>query len=444
MEEPKKFAVEPLKTWKKAKELRQKVYENFVKAKERGGLRIAGATIHPAAFVQAFGRDVVFLGSEPYCAGVANWGEFATQCQEACEKRGIARDLCGYMKNYLGGIFINKFMLPNHTIVPWPKPDLFFATHYCCIHAKWYQYAAELEGGVPCFGVDISYRQGKQLNEDAIDYIVAQASDGIEFIEKHTGRKFDDELFIEYAMNEFNTNALWAQAYLLNQTVPAPIEEKSLFAYFFFNMTSPQLKEVTDLYRELRDELQDRVNRGIGAIGVEKLRILSDGPPTWSMLNVFRFMEREYGAIIVASFYTSSWGTGWDMDESGNLIPPKPPKKEDFASGSREDRLRKYFRWRSGRVNPAALFVDVPDKIDITIKMAKQWKCDAVLMQLNRGCEGVSLGIMENKSRMQRAGIPVLNYEGNMGDARDFDLPGTISKIELFFENLGLRKLSKN
>jgi len=245
-------------------------------------------------------------------------------------------------------------------------------------------------------------------------------------------------------MNEFNTNALWAQAYQLNQSVPAPIEEKSLFSYFFFNMVTPQWKEVTDLFRELRDELQDRVNRGIGAVGIEKFRILADGPPTWAMLNVFRFMEREYGAIIVASYYSSHWGSGWDEDKSGNLIPPTPPPKEDFATGTREDRLRKYFRWRSGRFNAAALFVDIPDKIDITIKMAKQWKCDAAFIQLNRGCEGVSLGIMENKYHLQRAGIPVLTYEGNMGDARDFDRPATISKIEIFFKSIGLEKLSKN
>jgi len=444
MEELQRITVEPLKTWKKAKELRQKIYENYVKTKETGGLRIAGMTIHPAALIQAFGRDVVFLGSEPYCAGVANWTEFAIQCQEACEKRGVARDLCGYMKNYWGGILIDKFMFPNHKIVPWPKPDLFFNDHFCCSHGKWYQYAAELEGGVPHFGIDISYRQGRNLTEDSIDYVVTQATDGIEWIEKHTGRKFDDELFIEYAMNEFNTNAFWAQAYLLNQAVPAPMEEKSFYSYFFFNMTSPQLKEVTDLFRELRDELQDRVNRGIGAIGMEKLRILTDGPPTWAMLNILRFAEREYGAVIVASFYTSHWGASWDMDESGNFVAPKPPKKEDFASGSREDRLRKYFRWKSRRSSSAAPFIDNPDKLDMTVKMAKQWKCGAAFLHLNRGCEGVSLGIMENKYLLQRAGIPVLTYEGNMGDARDFDVSGTITKIELFFENIGLKKLSKN
>jgi benzoyl-CoA reductase subunit B len=298
-----------------------------------------------------------------------------------------------------------------------------------------------LEGGIPFYGMDLSYRQGKRLTEQALDYIVTQALDSIDWLERHTGRKFDDELFIESAMNEFVSNSLWAQAYLKNQTIPAPIDEKSLYSYFFFNMTGPHLKEVVDLFRELRDELEDRVNRGIASIEMERFRILTDGPPTWAMLQLYRFMESKYGAVTVASFYTSHWGPAWDIDESGKFVPPIPPKKEDFASGSREDRLRRYFRWRSARSNALAAFLYSPDKAQITIDVAKQWKCDAAFMQLNRGCEGVSLGIMENKFLLQSAGIPVLTYEGNMGDARDFDFPGTVVRIEAFFENVGLKKM---
>ena len=84
MGELRRYPVEPLKSWKKAKELRQKTYESFIKAKEKGGLRIAGMAMTPASLIQAFGRDVVFLGSEPYCAGAAHFNYFAILCQEAC------------------------------------------------------------------------------------------------------------------------------------------------------------------------------------------------------------------------------------------------------------------------------------------------------------------------------------------------------------------------
>ena len=49
---------------------------------------------------------------------------------------------------------------------------------------------------------------------------------------------------------------------------------------------------------------------------------------------------------------------------------------------------------------------------------------------------------MENRLALIEAGIPALTYEGNMGDSRDFDLPRTISRIDTFFESLGLKKLS--
>ena len=43
------------------------------------------------------------------------------------------------------------------------------------------------------------------INEVAIDYLAGQLSEFIEYIEKATGRKFDDEWFIEAANNEQNS-----------------------------------------------------------------------------------------------------------------------------------------------------------------------------------------------------------------------------------------------
>ena len=336
--EAKKYPEEPLKCWNKTKELRYKLYESYAKASETGGIRIAGATVEPTAVFKGFGRDVYFLGSEPYCAGAAYFSDFATQLQEACERKGIARDVCGYMKNYWGGILTNKFILPDKTIIPWPKPDVFFSLHICCTHGKWYQYASELEGGVPFFGLDLSSRLGAtDATKQSMDYLTGQVMDGIEWLEKVTGRKFDDELFIEYAMNEFNSGYAWAEAYMENQAIPAPIDEKALYSFFFFNMTCPEWPEVVDLYREFRDELRDRVKRGIAGCGTERYRIFTDGPPTWAALQIFRFAEREYGAVSIASLYTSHWGAVWDRDREGNFFAPKPPNKGDFSSGNRDN-----------------------------------------------------------------------------------------------------------
>jgi len=37
--------------------------------------------------------------------------------------------------------------------------------------------------------------------------------------------------------------------------------------------------------------------------------------------------------------------------------------------------------------------------------------------------------------------VPVMIFEGNMGDEREFDEVATMSRIDTFMESLGIRKL---
>ena len=71
-----------------------------------------------------------------------------------------------------------------------------------------------------------------------------------------------------------------------------------------------------------------------------------------------------------------------------------------------------------------------------------KFKINAVIMHLNRGCEGAGLGQMETREELIKAGIPVMTYEGNMGDTRDFDAERTMSRVRAFLEAQGLTKLT--
>ena len=283
------------------------------------------------------------------------------------------------------------------------------------------------------------------MTDRDIDYVLEQVLEGIEWVEKVTGRKFDDELFIEASLNEFAANSAWGQAYEQNQNIPAPIDEKSLYSYFPFNILCPQWAETSALFRELRDELKDRVDRGIAAVGNERFRLLTDGPPQWAMLQVYRYMEKVYGAVTLGSTYTAYWGTGWDVAEDGSLIAAKIPTREEFTQLNREARLRKYIAWKLSKQEAYSVtFTGChPRKSALMLKIMELWKLDGAIIHLNRGCEGSAMGVLENRLDIIKAGYPVLTYEGNMGDVRDFDYAGTIRKIENFFENLGLEKLIK-
>lgn len=74
--------------------------------------------------------------------------------------------------------------------------------------------------------------------------------------------------------------------------------------------------------------------------------------------------------------------------------------------------------------------------------MARGWKLNGFILHYNRGCEGSSIGIAENRLGLLKAGIPVMTYEGNMGDEREFDEPRTLVRIGSFMESMGFGKIA--
>jgi benzoyl-CoA reductase subunit B len=110
MAAPQKYPTEPLKLWKKAKELRERYYLDYARAKEKGGIRWCGSAWALDAIPEGLGEDVYALTGEPYAASVSNDPKFNKQCQDAAESAGFARDLCSYMRTYWGSIYINKYL----------------------------------------------------------------------------------------------------------------------------------------------------------------------------------------------------------------------------------------------------------------------------------------------------------------------------------------------
>jgi benzoyl-CoA reductase subunit B len=82
-------------------------------------------------------------------------------------------------------------------------------------------------------------------------------------------------------------------------------------------------------------------------------------------------------------------------------------------------------------------------KNDLVTRIAKQWKIDAAIIHLNRGCEGTAQHQMEMKNALAKMGLPVMTFEGNMADEREFDEARTARMIDFFVrETLGLKKVA--
>lgn len=428
-----------LDCWGKAKEIRANYWKRYAEAKEKGQIRWTGGSWNLDPIAKGFGDEVVWLTSESYGAEIGYNPEFSRRCQEEVEKRGFARDLCAYLRNYWGSMFLNEYAAGGE----FPKPDFCFQTHICCSHAKWYQVVSEHEG-VPLVAIDCAVgppfdfiERGEEL-EHRVRYVAEQSLDAIEQIEKITGRKFDDEKFIEAVYQEQRATSLWAEICVLNQAVPAPLDEKTIYALYSLLVLHKASKEVADFYEyDLKPEVEDRVRNKIAAVATERFRVIHDGQPPWSFLKLFRYLE-QYGVVCVGSFYTFTLMGSWDFKD-GRLTPPKPVDKSTLKT--REDAAMAMARWRvttNQMLNP---FHVAWPKIEIMLSIVRDWKAQGAIVHYNRGCEGLSMHVAECRLALSKAGIPTCVYEGNMADDREFDEVAAMNRIDAFMESLGLQKL---
>ena len=279
-----------------------------------------------------------------------------------------------------------------------------------------------------------------KLTENKLNYVVGQMHDAIGWMEKVTGRRYNDELLIEAVNDECRSTSVWAEVCALNRAVPAPLDEKTMYALYVLGTLNKHSKEVADFYEELRDEVKDRVSRGIAAVAHERCRVMTDTQPPWGFLKIFRYMET-YGCISVGSLYTFALIGAWEDKPDGTWGPRTTPKQKGIRIETRDQALRIAAEWNLAKPEWQH-FYHPKYKTDMMIRIAKEWKLDGVMLHYNRGCEGLTLGIAENRLGIQAAGFPVVTFEGNMGDEREFDEARTVARIDTFMEGLGLAKIN--
>jgi benzoyl-CoA reductase subunit B len=445
-----KYKTEKLKCWDEVKDIRNDYYKNYTEAPEKGGLRWAGGAWTLDAVPAGLGEDVHSITSEPYGASIAFDKELSLECLEATEKTGYARDLCAYMRNYWGSIILDKFAFNykdgefgprfrGGESIGFPKPDFLWQDHICCSHAKWYQIVSELENGIPMFCVDVGVGPSTQITDNGVKYVVDQLKDGIDWMEKVTKRDYDDELLIKAVYNHCRATSSWAEICALNKNIPAPLDEKTMYSLYVLGTLSKASQRVADFYEKtLLPEVKDRVKREIAAVPTEQCRLMSDTQPPWGFLKVFRYLE-EYGCVSIGSLYTFGLIGIWEEKEDGTWGAKPTPQQQGIELSGRDDALDYYVRWELNKPEWQH-FYSPQLKSDMMIRIAKEWKLNGVMLHYNRGCEGLSLGIAENRLALLKAGFPVMTFEGNMGDEREFDEARTNARIDAFMETLGIKQ----
>ncbi|MFH1351423.1 MAG: 2-hydroxyacyl-CoA dehydratase family protein [Pseudomonadota bacterium] len=442
-----KYKTAPIRCWDKAKELRASVYDRVARARDSGKMIVVGGMDNMVSLPAGF--DMEYLGGEPYgasCAFAAKYDPKAVMERfEAAEAAGYPRDLCAYARLGLGSLLIGKYLFGG----PYPKPAFSIQTHVCDTHGKWYQIVSEIEK-IPYYSIDMVPFLWEMDNESEeskrlkTEYVKNQLLDAVEWMEKVTGKEFNDEKFINHVNWECESTSLWSQCCMLNQAIPAPMDEKMMYSFYILPLLARHWKETVEFLTELRDEIKDRVKNGIAAVENEQVRLMHDSQPPWFKLELFRHLEKKYGAVSVGAHYSFALSAAWAYDpEKDTWLPAKPPKEAGVELKTREEACEWYANWylayqtilRSLRYCGYGLNKRVFD-------IVKNWHINGVIIHLNRGCEGTATGQMELYRFLTERNIPCVTYEGNMADVREYDHERTISKIETFMETLDVKKLS--
>lgn len=424
------YPTRPIKCWQKAKELRQKSYARFTEDGGKSRIVSLGSGEAPFSILAGLG-EYIHLAGEPYGASIGNDPAFAQACTEVVEARGYSRDLCSYLRNHWGSTFINRFYFGGKM----PRPKFCFQTHICDSHAKWYQVVSE-HYGIPYFSIELPIYDGEGDMALREQYLLGQLQEAIPWLESVTGKKYNDELLIQAVENEYKALSLWGEICLLNQNIPAPLDQKTILSFYSLAVYKRGEKELADFYQELRDEVQERVRDGIAALAQEKCRILDDSQPLWPFLQLYRFMEK-YGAVAIGSLYTFSLMGNYDFKPDGSWTRKQSLKERGITLKTRDDALRLLVELYLER--PMNVCCTLPwVKSKVMSMLFREWRCNGVIIHLNRGCELTTSGAVENRLALQKEGIPVATFEGNMGDKREVDPAQVMDRLETFLVSLGL------
>jgi benzoyl-CoA reductase/2-hydroxyglutaryl-CoA dehydratase subunit BcrC/BadD/HgdB len=391
---------------KSTEAMRELMTRYYIEAKTAGekGVKVAWITSGgPVEPLYCFDVIPVYPENHGAMCGAAH---MAVELAEKAEEKGFSRDICSYARCDFGSAYTQ-----GGPIGGLPRPDfLVCCNNICNTVVKWYEELARYFE-VPLFIFDTPFVRG-ELSEHAARYELEQMREYFAFLERATGREFDEGRFLEVAAKSLEAIGLWKEILSCAENVPSPMTCFDAFILMAPVVTLRGTDEVITFYRGLLEEMRQRVEEGIAIIPGERHRLLWDNIPIWyEMRNLGRlFMEER--TCLVADTYTNAW-----TFDRVDVSRPMESLAEAYAS--------------------IYLNIGLEQMLEQVVELAERFKVDGMIMHSNRSCKPYSLG-QYDIARMftRRTGLPALVIEADHTDSRVYDRADVETRIRHFLELL--------
>lgn len=426
------YETRPLDCWKKMKELRRDHVRHLWESKEKGVPLIIGTAEIFQALPAGLG-DYAGFGFGPNFGRIIRDPNLTAQCLEALEARGYGRDICGVCRVNLGSMLLGLQTVDRSGQLV--QPDFCYQIHACDPLGKASQFLSEYYN-IPYFVLDIP----PIVNETTRKYLLTQMLDAIEWMEKVSGKRYDDKKLIEAVYNETDSMILWARVCQLNQAIPAPVDLRHLASLVMPLWTSKHKRETVEYLQVLFDEVQERVKKQISARGFERLRLIHWGQWPWYFPRLLRVPEK-YGALFIGSNASFGVYAAYSVTDDGSWVVADSLREQGIVLKTREEALNVLIDFYVNNPTIQSLF-PFSANTKSQVQLMEQWHTQAAVFNLSYDCKGMTSGQLEARLAIQKRGFPTLLYEVSSCDPRDFDEVQVTDRLDSFLESLGLSKES--
>lgn len=340
-------------------------------------------------------------------AAVCGARKMTPEIAEASEKEGFSRDLCSYARTDIGNVLKNKTPVGRL-----PKPDLLACcTNICQTVLYWYRSLAAYFN-VPLVLVDTPFIYGK-AEPHHFEYVVDQLEELIEVAQEVSGQKVDRSKYDGILRLAADGAKLWGDCLATGQNKPSPWTGFDTFFHIAPIVTIRGTQECNSYYRELKDELNDRIKQGIGGIKNEKYRLLWDNLPMWYNVADFAGMFAKNGFNFVSATYSNAWA------EAGSIIDPADP-------------IGSCARAYSG----VYLNRDLANRLKTMKQLAKDFDIHGAVLHSDRSCKPYSVGQVDVKKRLaEDMGIKSIILEADHNDQRLYSTEQGETRLQAFMES---------
>ncbi len=295
----------PIHSTKKLREISTSYYQDLDKAAKDPTQKVAWcSSVGPAELLLAMNFKVYYPENHSAMLGSSRR---ANDYIPIAIAQGYSPEICSYLTSDVGAFLRKETPLTKaYGIDEVPKPDvLVYNTNQCRDVQDWFAYYAR-RFNVPFVGVN-SPKAIDETNQSQIRYVEDQLKQMIEPLEKISEYSFERKKLEKTVQLSQECSNLWLEVLETATAVPSPLT--------FFDGCIHMLPAVclrgeqvaVDYYKQLKQELEERIENRVAAVENEKYRLYWDGMPIWGKLRALSELFLELKTCIVASTYCNSW-----------------------------------------------------------------------------------------------------------------------------------------